>query len=562
MFRVLATGRENGRAWATLPALAAGYFLLGWGGVAWANEAAPAQGAKVDSAPSSAGAVEGETLRDKLTIARFSAEPPNLPDSPTAVAIRRAFAGRGLTDQVKGDADLPQKPRSGVVGYVLADTARGAVLERRNADERLIPASVAKAPTALYALDALGPDFTFKTRVTATGPIANGVLKGDLYLVGGGDPALDSKDLRSLARQLKAAGLKKVEGRFIYDESAIAPMDSILSTQPVQARYNPGVSGLNLNFNQVRVEWERQKDESYVFKASSAVRGLSTPSNLVTVSAAPHDTIKQGGFDWRLAPPRKDGEEPVETWRISSRFLGRKGGRGLPVRRPGAFAADAFREIARNEGITLPVGKPGVAPTTATELAVHESGRLEAILRGMLRFSTNITAEVVGLMTSRARGLEEMSLERSSALMSAWASTRFGGEGGAAATAFKNHSGLSLESRLTARSMTEILVEAGRPTAVYDKFFDLLPRYRVKGLPKKAQVRAKTGTVHYGRGLAGYLECPSGKRLAFSYFNSDIETRAKFDQSQNRGQYATRAWLGRARSIEKKLLARWSKDYC
>lgn len=519
-------------------------------------------------------------LARRLTIGAFSVNPPAAAapagargDGAVAEAIRRAFAGRRLDDLAGSEAGLPQQPKSGVVGYVLADPSRGAILERRNADARLIPASVSKAPTALYALDALGPDFRFETRLLGSGRVENGVLRGDLYLVGGGDPVLDNKDLAALAKKLRDAGVKRVAGRFYYDDSAIEPREAIEPSQPLQAGYNPPISGLNINFNRVRLSWEREND-GYRFGARTIAHGAARETDLVGAEAVDPDRAEVG-FALVERPLIQGPAGPQGTrqvWRISSKFLGGKGGRWLPARRPGALAAAIFQELAHEAGVALPAPRRRIAPAGLRALARHQSARLADILTGMLKHSTNLTAEAVGLAASRARGLPRLEIERSAALMSSWADTRFGILGStagldAAPTSFFNHSGLSVESRLTPRGMTAILIEAARDPTDFDTFFELLPRYRrIKGMAKGAQVRAKTGTVYYGRGLAGYLECPNHKRLAFAYLHSDLEGRALFDESFNpaNGGKSWRAsgWLGRARAIERGLLLRWSQKYC
>ncbi|MEM9725496.1 MAG: D-alanyl-D-alanine carboxypeptidase/D-alanyl-D-alanine-endopeptidase [Pseudomonadota bacterium] len=531
--------------------------------------------AEAEAILSAAEGIEGiGAPKERVTVGRFSVAPKAQErDGQVAAAIRRAFSGRRLDDAAGREASLPIQPKSGVVSFVLADPVRGAILERRNADDRMIPASVAKAPTALYALDTLGPDYRFETRLVAKGRVSRGVLRGDLYLVGGGDPTLDNQDLKRLAEALRAAGVTRVTGRFFFDDSAIATTTAILPSQPPQAAYNPALSGLMLNFNRVRLQWERQADGAYEFTARAAAKGLSLPTGSVRGVATP-SKVARTGFEWSLdprivGPGVRDGV--VETWKIARRLLNRKGGRWLPVRRPSAFAAGVFQDLAHEAGVALPRPERAAAPLTATVLARHESAPLLEIMRAMLKHSTNITAEAVGVAASRERGLTRLEIDRSAALMSSWADTRFGILGSTAGvdarpTAFRNHSGLSTSSRLTSRAMAAILIEAARSQPEYDQFFDLLPRYRMKGLPKGAQVRAKTGTVYYGRGLAGYLACPKGKRLAFSYLHSDIPGRTKFDAAYDPASGArpggASAWLGRARSIEKKLLVRWAKKYC
>lgn len=102
----------------------------------------------------------------------------------------------------------------GRTSFVLADMKSGRVLAERGADLPMPPASTAKTVTSLYALETLGRGYRFSTRLLATGPIWGGTLKGDLILVGGGDPTLSSDNLGDIARALSAAGLKRVSGQF------------------------------------------------------------------------------------------------------------------------------------------------------------------------------------------------------------------------------------------------------------------------------------------------------------------------------------------------------------
>lgn len=111
---------------------------------------------------------------------------------------------------------------SGKVSCTVADAHTGRVLETVRPVLALPPASVAKAITALYALDTLGPGYRFHTRLLALGPLEKGIVRGDLVLAGGGDPVLTTRDLADIAEQLKATGLREVAGRFIIDDTAIA----------------------------------------------------------------------------------------------------------------------------------------------------------------------------------------------------------------------------------------------------------------------------------------------------------------------------------------------------
>ncbi len=88
-------------------------------------------------------------------------------------------------------------------------------------------------------------------------------------------------------------------------------------------------------------------------------------------------------------------DETREDWTVASAALGDGGSRWLPVRLPGLYVAEVFRTLARAEGIDLPEGSAVAGLSAGTELARAESAPLTEVLRDMLRFSTNITAEAV-----------------------------------------------------------------------------------------------------------------------------------------------------------------------
>jgi serine-type D-Ala-D-Ala carboxypeptidase/endopeptidase (penicillin-binding protein 4) len=106
----------------------------------------------------------------------------------------------------------------GSAGAWVNDGSEGAVFEWK-AGTRRVPASVQKLVTTAAALDRLGPDATFETAALAGGPVAEGVLQGDLYLRGSGDPSFGTAALRRLAARVGETGLEQVDGRVYGDES-------------------------------------------------------------------------------------------------------------------------------------------------------------------------------------------------------------------------------------------------------------------------------------------------------------------------------------------------------
>src|SRR5262249_31868839 len=145
------------------------------------------------------------------------------------------------------------------VGYLVVDAKTGQVLEQRQPKETFVPASTIKVASSVAALVVLGTDHRFQTELLTTGAVANGTLAGDLFLKGGGDPMMTSDDFEAMAQQLKAKGITKVNGRFVYDSSSYTTAKAIDTEYEESASYNPGIAALSVNFNVLQLKWERDK---------------------------------------------------------------------------------------------------------------------------------------------------------------------------------------------------------------------------------------------------------------------------------------------------------------
>jgi D-alanyl-D-alanine carboxypeptidase/D-alanyl-D-alanine-endopeptidase (penicillin-binding protein 4) len=430
----------------------------------------------------------------------------------------------------------------GEVAFVLADARTGAVLEAREPDLPLPPASVAKAVTALYALDRLGAGYRFATRVLATGPVTSGVVQGDLVLAGGGDPTLQTDQLGDLVARLAKAGLKGATGRFLYWDGALPVLRGIAEDQPVHVGYNAAVSGLCLNFNRVHFEWKRANGDWQVAVDARGERFVPAV-DMVRVAVAQ-----------REAPLFTYDAGRVEEWTVASAALGKGGSRWLPVRDPGRYVAEVFRTLARAQGIRLEVAERVAALPGGSELGRVESEPLPIVLRDMLRFSTNLTAECVGLTASGAQGLEA-----SGRMMSEWVRQTFGVD-----FDLRDHSGLGGASRVTAAGMVRVLVAADRDGR------GLKPILRdvgmkddkgkvIEGHPVK--VLAKSGTLNFVSGLAGHVVPPKGRELVFAIFSGDPARRDAVPVSLREEPEGAQAWTRRARRLQGQLVSRWAGIY-
>jgi D-alanyl-D-alanine carboxypeptidase/D-alanyl-D-alanine-endopeptidase (penicillin-binding protein 4) len=435
----------------------------------------------------------------------------------------------------------------GAVCFVVSDAATGAVLASREPGQPMPPASVAKAVTALYALDRLGAGYRFQTRVLATGPVEGGVVQGDLILAGGGDPTLQTDQLGDLVALVAKAGVRGVTGRFRYWDGALPALKRIADDQPVHVGYNAAISGLNLNFNRVHFEWKRAGSDWQVAIDARGERFVPAVE-MVRVAVA-----------GRESPLFTYDEGAVEGWTVASGALGKGGSRWLPVRDPGRYVAEVFRTLAAAQGVRLGRGERAVALPDGREIARVDSEPLTEVLRDMLRFSTNVTAECVGLTAS---GLA--SLDASASAMSAWVRAAFGAE-----VDLHDHSGLGGRSRVTAAGMAQILMAAekggrGLKPILRDVGMKDDKGAVIEGHPVK--VRAKSGTLNFVSGLAGYVSPPptsknGGQELVFAIFTGDPERRDAVPVALREEPEGSGAWNKRARRLQGQLVSRWAGTF-
>ncbi|MFU1682518.1 D-alanyl-D-alanine carboxypeptidase/D-alanyl-D-alanine-endopeptidase [Phaeobacter piscinae] len=436
----------------------------------------------------------------------------------------------------------------GEVACAVADVKTGLRLEAEGAGSGLPPASVAKALTALYALDVLGADHRFTTQIVATGGISGGVVAGDLVLVGGGDPMLNTDTLAQLAKALKAAGIREVRGAFRVWEGALPQIKSIDPGQPDHVGYSPAISGLALNYNRVHFEWKR------------AGQGWAVTMDARTKKYRPEVSVATMKIAQRSLPVYSYSEgKDTDRWTVASKALGKGGARWLPVRHPGAYAADVFRTMARANGIKLPAPKIARSRPSGQVVAHHNSPPLDLMLKATLKYSNNLMAEMIGLAATQARGGRPRTLKDFAVAMNRWAQATYG----MANTRLVDHSGLGEASRVTPDDMVSALVASyrdGRLKPLLKSFPMRDSKGRIlKGHPIK--VAAKTGTLNFVSGLGGFMTATDGTVLAFAIFSADQKARSRISRAERERPQGARSWNRRAKQVQQKLIERWGRVY-
>jgi len=450
----------------------------------------------------------------------------------------------------------------GRFGFALVDIDSGEIVDSRNEDSLFIPASLAKIPTSIATMKVHGPGAQFATRLRIDGTVENGVLDGDLWLVGGGDPTLETADLVSLASQMQAAGISVVSGRFLYFTGALPNSHWLDKTQPWQAPYNPSMSGLNLNYNRVQFRWAREN--GYL-----RVRGAAVSDGRVMRAPSVQFRVTQDGPEMR----HETSEDGIETWTMRQSLLSGKGQRWLPVRKPGAFTAGVFQEVCAEFGITLPPAQRARTAPKGREIARHVSETTYEMLYGLLKYSNNLTAEALGASAGYASGKTPRTISEAAGLTTRLIVDEVGGVGGKGWNGFgiENHSGLSVRSRATPRQLAYMLRTASakwgdRYLALYTNKSMTPERMGLPPgtLPPKHFILGKTGTMHFVRGLAGYMEA-GGRKMAYAIMANEDTSReilnSRFTPYGDVTPPEARNWSRRAKAFEREILKDWVLRY-
>ncbi|WGW04093.1 D-alanyl-D-alanine carboxypeptidase/D-alanyl-D-alanine endopeptidase [Tropicibacter oceani] len=489
-------------------------------------------------------------LGSALAFGGLAVASPVLAKAPLT-SLRPMARGEDFRKRIQPPAEalIERANLGGKVSFCVADARTGLTLEDHMPALSQPPASVAKALTAAYALELLGPEHRFVTRVMATGGVSEGVVQGDLILAGGADPTLDTDTLAGLAAALKEAGITAVKGGFKVWGGALPFVARIDTEQPDHVSYSPAVSGLNLNYNRVHFEWKR------------AGQGYNVAMEGRSERHRPSVHFARMGVVPRSLPVYTyEDKAGRDEWTVAKGALGDGGARWLPVRKPELYAGEVFQTFAQAHGIKLAAPEIIKALPDSAELARTESAPLNDILRDMLKWSTNVTAEVVGMSATRARtGAMPGDLVASAQEMSLWAKERFGIQ----SMDFVDHSGLGEDNRISAPDMMAALLQlrSGSELKTLLKSFDLRDENRRVIKDHPIDVLAKTGTLNFVSGLAGFVDLPDGTELVFAIFAANMDRRAKLSIDERERPAGGSSWNVRAKTLQQALIERWSVLY-
>ena len=415
-----------------------------------------------------------------------------------------------------------------VWGVLVRSLKTGETLFAINSGTLLMPASNMKVLTVATAADRLGWDRVFTTKVLATGPIENGVLKGDLVVVGSGDPSLggrpaaDNGVFDAWAAQLRGNGILAIQGRVIGDGRAFggSGLGAGWTWDDLDAAYSTPSGALTFNENtvQITVRPGAAAGDFAAVESKPGGHGLVI-ENLARTSAAASEVAisvdrAPGSSVLRVSGTVPAGHAPVA--------------RSASVNSPTQLFVGALRQTLSTQGIpvsgdAVDIQALATPPdvTGARTLFVHQSPPLAQIGKVTLKVSQNLYADTL---------LRQMGCSRPAALCSAQAGIAIVQETlkgwGIAPDRFvmRDGSGLSRYNYLTPEVLVAVLTHMQADSRVSAAFIDALPvagvdgtiGSRMKDTKAQGNARAKTGSIANARALSGYVTSADGERLVFS----------------------------------------------
>lgn len=438
------------------------------------------------------------------------------------IALKTPLIG-GIDEEELKRCIQEEKPFQGShIGVAVKDGE--SYLFLHNAGSRFVPASVTKLITTGLALKELGPSFRFQTEAAFDGALTDGVLDGNLYLIGGGDPSLNHLAIQELADQVKSFGIREIKGNVIADISLFGtetfPTDA--EWQDLQEYYAAEISPLSLNGNTVEVAIDRETGEALCDQAApycsleGSVGLKEGEACMVYVRPPEAHCIKLSG-----AIQKGAGKE---TFKVS-------------VHKPSEYARLALIEALKARAVKVRSEEKSKGERKAVAKVLSEP--LTELLREVNHMSNNLYAETL-LRYIAKKKYPEMHFPEGESLVLKEYLIGMGAE--EEDFVLREGAGLSRHNLLKPEGVVRFLETAAK--SPYGEAFigtlaiagkDGKLEMRFKELEDGLVIRAKTGGLEGVANLAGVAETKEGRKIFFCVFvNGSVksykETAASVDK--------------------------------
>jgi D-alanyl-D-alanine carboxypeptidase/D-alanyl-D-alanine-endopeptidase (penicillin-binding protein 4) len=390
----------------------------------------------------------------------------------------------------------------------------GKPLMAINHEHAVKPASVMKLLTTQAALELLGPDYRWITRVHANGPVDGDVLRGDLVFEGGGDPRFAHEDLWRLLSRLRGMGLREIRGNLVLERRLFRielPDAAAFDGRPERA-YNAPSDALLLDAKALNLTMRPRAAGQTVQLASEPPLsgfaivpplGAEVPCQNLREQLQPQFTAQ--GLRFTGVYPLACGEREI-SFHLHSLDHGQ-------------YFAAVFRHLWAQLGGTFHGAVvDGQVRADSREIARWTSAPLGAQIRDINKFSNNVMARNLLLSLAAQRGGEPASSTAAVVRVIDW--MNLAGLD-AKTVVLQNGSGLSRDERISAAALAALLQRAWRQPTM-PEFMSALPIAGIDGTMAKrfehsalkGRAHIKTGSLDDVASIAGYVTARSGKRIA------------------------------------------------
>lgn len=408
------------------------------------------------------------------------------------------------------------------VGLVVYDLTDNRELYSYQADKLYRPASIEKVITAVTALSTLGKDYQFQTRLAYDGEIRDGVLDGDLYVIGGFDPEFMEQDMKLLSEAVADAGIISLQGRLVGD---VSMMDSIYwgtgwAWDDTPEPFQPYLSPLMLNRGCVSVT------------VTPTVKG-----DTGSVKIVPESDFYQVENRSVSYQPSAGQLSINRNWLENGNVIQVSGcvsaarGRQINMFDPKSFFMQTFCYQLQKQGISVNRDSIGYSETPEDAQVIYTCRRpLELVMRRALKESDNLCAEALfrHLGLKNGASASRLGFEESQRVVNRFMSRALGFS--PADYKIVDGSGVSLYNYVSPNLILAYLNYAYRHPEFFEMFYEGLPvagmdgtlRYRMGKGKTFRNVHAKTGTVTGVCSLAGYVTAGNGHKLSFVIINQNV----------------------------------------
>ncbi len=431
-----------------------------------------------------------------------------------------------------------------------------------NSTAPMVPASVTKILTAIVALDYLGPARRISTQIVSDAKKEGDLLKGSIYLLGGGDPSFVSENMWVLVNHFVRTGIKKINEDIIVDESLFDTVryDPTRLSERVDRAYDAPVGAMSFNWNSANVYIDQKGDNNSLFP-----RVVLDPENdYLSLQNDLKWSKKKNGFNVSI----DSSEEISQNQRKNKIHIFGAVTKGdvekvmyVSIADPALWSGANLKRFLAERGVTvLGQVKKGVRPPPplAKTLAIAEGKTISDIVTDMNKFSNNYVAEMLTkLLAAESHKLSENKGQKDSNKRENNIDSKSKTSEGFQATLdlgmdlIKEHlvkhgyssqepniinpSGLTRKNHLSAKELWQALSKAQGNIKIYGDFLSSLPSGGTDGTLKKRflhpdlkdKIRAKTGYIDGVTSLAGYYQGKSGQHVPFAFIYNGSQDPSK-----------------------------------